>query len=92
MVKSVHVKIRSKEIYIDNKIRKVVCIAVLTVENCMHEAILTAMDKIVIPRVEMTVRSITGSSLHGPNSAVQSPDRRDLTGNTENTPLMLASS
>ena len=65
---------------------------VLTVKNGLHDAILTAMDKVVIPRVEMVVRSITGSSGHGPNSVVQNPDRGDFTGNSENTPLMSASS
>ena len=77
---------------IDNKIRKLIDNAVMTVENCMQDAILTAMDKMVIPRVEMPVRSITGSSGHGPNCVVQKPDRRDFTGSTENTPLMSASS
>ena len=77
---------------IDDKIRKAVDNAVMTVGNRMHDAILSAMDIIVIPRVEMAVRSITGSSVQGPSSVVQNPDRRDFTGNTENTPLMLASS
>ena len=57
----------------------------------MHDAILTAMDKVVIPRVAMAVRSITGSSGHGPCSEVQNPDRRDFLGNAGNTPLMSAS-
>ena len=64
----------------------------MTVENRLHDAILTVMDKVVIPPVEMAVRSITGSSRHGPNSVVQNPDRSDFTENTENTPLMSASS
>ena len=37
------------------------------------------------------VRSINGSSRHGPNSVFQNPDRRDFLENTENTPLMSAS-
>ena len=57
----------------------------------MHDIILTAMDNVVIPRVEMTVRSITRSLGQGPSSVVQNPDQRDLTGNTVNTPLMSAS-
>ena len=55
-------------------------------------AILTAMDKVVIPRVELAVRSITESSGRRPSNVVQNPDRRDFTGNSENTPLMSASS
>ena len=40
----------------------------------------------------MAVRSMTSSSANGPNSIVQNPDRKDFTGNTENTPLRSASS
>ena len=36
--------------------------AVMAVENRVHDAILTAMDNVVIPRVEMTVRSIIESA------------------------------
>ena len=53
----------------------------------MHDAILTAMNNLVIPRVVMAVRSITGSSENGPNSLVQNPARRVFMGNTESTPL-----
>ena len=43
----------------------------------MHDAILTAIDKVVIPRVEMAVKSITGSTAgHGTNNEVQNPERR----------------
>ena len=77
---------------IDDKLRKLVDVAVLTVENRMHDAILTALDNVVFPRVEMAVKSITGSSGQGPSSVVQNPKQRDFTGNTENTSLMLAAS
>ena len=77
---------------IDSKVRQVVDNAVMIVENCMHDAILTAMDNVVMPRVEMAVRSIIGSSGQGSSRVVQNPDRRDSTGNTENTPRMSASS
>ena len=42
----------------------------------MHDANLTAMDKVVIPKVKMAVRPITGSSGHGPENEVQNLDRR----------------
>ena len=58
----------------------------------MQNTILTAMDKMVIPRVETNMRSITGSSAHGPNSEVLYPDRRDFLGIAGNTPFMSASS
>ena len=77
---------------IDDKIRKAVDNAVSTVEKCMHDAILTAMDAVVILRVEMAIRSFTGSSGQGPSSVVQKPDRRDFTSKSENTPFISASS
>ena len=58
----------------------------------MHAAFFTAMYKVVIPRVEMVVKSITGSSAHGLGSEVLYHDRRDFLVNTGNTPLMSASS
>ena len=76
----------------DDRIRDVVDTAVIAVENFMHDAILTTMNDVVIARVNMAVKSITGSSGNGPNGKVQNPDRRDFTGNTENTLLRSASS
>ena len=58
----------------------------------MHDAILTAINDVVIPRAEMVLKSITGSSRNGPNSILQNPDRINFTENTENIPLRLASS
>ena len=54
----------------DDKFKKVVDNSVKTVESRMHDAILTAMDKVVNPRVEMTVKLIAGSSEHEPISTV----------------------
>ena len=72
---------------VDGKIRRAVDNAVLTDENRMHDGIATAMDTVVIPRVDMALKSITGSSGHGPNSEVQNPDRRDFLEDAGNTPL-----
>ena len=55
----------------------------MTVKNSMHEAILTAMDTVIFPRIEMTVKSITGSLRHGHQSVVKNPDRGDSTMNTK---------
>ena len=52
---------------IDDKIGKAVDNAVMTVENRVQDAILTAMLIVVIPRVEMTVTSMTESSGRGPS-------------------------
>ena len=63
----------------------------MAVEHRMHDAILTAEDNLVIPRVEMAVKSITSWTGHGMNSEVQNLDRRYLLGNIRITPLMSAS-
>ena len=67
---------------IDDKNRSAVDNAVMGVEYCMHDAILTAMENRVIPRVEMAVRSTTSSSGNGPSNTVHNPDRKDSTGET----------
>ena len=76
----------------DDHITRAFSSAVMTVEKCMHDAILTAIGKVVIPRIEMAMKSITGSTVHWTNSEVQNPDRKDFLGNIRNTPLMSASS
>ena len=77
---------------IDDQITRAVCSPAMTVKNCMHDAILTAVDNVVISRGEMAVKLITGSAGHGTSSEIQNPDRRDFLVNIRNTPLMLASS
>ena len=59
------------EINFEDKFRRADDKAVLTVENCMDDAILTVMDKVVNSTVEMAMKSITGSSGHGQNSEVK---------------------
>ena len=66
---------------IADKIKKaVVDNDVLTLENRVHDTILTAMDNLVIPRVEMAVRSITELRGRGPNSMGRNPDQRNFSG------------
>ena len=71
--------------HIDNQITRAVCSAVMTVENCTHDAIVTAIDNVIIARVEMAVKSITGSTGHRINSEVQNPDRENFVGYIRNT-------
>ena len=71
---------------------RVVSSAVITVENRMHDAILTAIKNVIIPRVEKAVKWITGSTGHGTNGEVPDPIRRDFLENIRNTPVMSASS
>ena len=71
----------------DNRIRDAVNSTVIAVGKRVHDVIFTAMNDVVIPRVEIALKSITGSSGNGPNSIVWNPNRREFTGITENTPL-----
>ena len=73
---------------IGKRITRAVSSAVMTVENCTHDAVLTAIDNVVTARVEMAVKSITGSAGHGTDSEIQNHDRRDLLGNIRNNPLL----
>ena len=72
---------------IDAKTRKTVHNVVNNVEFRMYDAFLTAMGSVVTPRGELAMRSITGSSGHGTNSALQNQKRSDFIGNS---PLQLA--
>ena len=63
---------------IDDTIRKVVDSAVIVVGNLMHDAILTAMDSVVIPRVYRAVGLVNESSGRGTSSVVGNPDQRDF--------------
>ena len=76
----------------DGKIRTAVDNPVLTVKNCMHDAVLTAMDTLVLPKFERATKSITGSTGHGHIRDVQNPGRRNFIGNTGKTPIMSTSS
>ena len=77
---------------IDKQILRVVSSAVMIVEKHMQDAILTGIDSLVILRVEMAVKLITGSTGHATNSEVQHPDLNEFLGNIRNTPLMSSSS
>ena len=57
----------------------------------MDDAILTAMDIVLLPQFKMAKRSMNESSGQGPSSVAQNPHRKDFSGNYENTPLMSAS-
>ena len=80
------------ELFIDHKVRSAVDDVVATVENSTHDAILSALHKLVIPRIQTAVNSITGPLEERSNSEVQNPDRQGFLRNVGNTPLISASS
>ena len=68
------IKIKSLKTILTSKSKRWL-IVLLLLKNRMHDGTLTAMDIVVIPSVEMAVRSITESSGRGPSSVVRNPDR-----------------
>ena len=84
-----YVRIESKKKNV-NEIRNAVDSAVMVVKQLMFGAILMEVNILVMPRVEIAVRSITESSERGPNNVVQNPDQGDFTLNTKETLLMSA--
>ena len=61
--------------------------SISSVKTRIHDVISTEMDI-----VEMALSSVTGSSGHRPTRVFQKFDRRDFSGDTDNTPLMATSS
>ena len=59
-----------------------------TVENRVHEAILTAMESLVIPGVEIAIKSVNASSGRDADSVVPDPDQRDFSGNIESLQMI----
>ena len=64
---------------------------VAAVENRIQDAILTAVDSVIISSFQLQMKLIIGSSGHGPNIVVQNRDQRNFSRNMKGTPLMRAS-
>ena len=54
-----------------------------TVETRVQDAILTAMESLVIPRVELATKSVNASFGRDVDSIVTDPDQGDFSGNIE---------
>ena len=54
-----------------------------SVKTRIHDAVLTATENMVIPRVELAIKSDIVSSGRGIDSVVLDPDLRDFSGNIE---------
>ena len=53
------------------------------VKTRVQDAILTAVENFVIPRVELTMKSVNTSSGRQVDSVLLAPDRRDFSGSIE---------
>ena len=63
---------------ITNKVRCEVESSVTTVETTVHTAIVSGMDNLVIPRMEIAMRLADFSSTRNPSSVVLDPDHRNF--------------
>ena len=73
------------------RVRKEYDSVVMAVKNRVHDSFLRAMDIVVTPKFEKTVRKNSGSSSRRPNSLVHNHDWKDFSGIADNIPLMTAS-
>ena len=56
---------------------------VTTIQIGVHDAILSPMDTLVIPRVKLAIWSVNSSSTRNPNSIVLDPDQKDSSGKSD---------
>ena len=61
---------------ISDSVRSEVENVVATVETRICEAILSVLDNLVVPRMELAMRSVSSSSALNPSHVLLDPDRR----------------
>ena len=66
-----------------SKVRGEVDSVMTTVETRMQGAVLFAIENLLIPRVELAMKSVNASSGREVGSVVLDPDQRDFSGNME---------
>ena len=54
-----------------------------TVETKVQDAVLTAIENLVVPRVKLVMQSVNASTGRGVGSVVSHPDQGDFSGNIE---------
>ena len=78
----------------ENLVRKVqneVDSVMTTVETRVQGAVLTAIENLVIPRIELAMKSVNASTERVEVSVVLNPDQRDFSGNIESLQLTASS-
>ena len=74
-----------------NKVRSEVDNVMTTVEIRVQNAVLIAMENLVIPRVELAMKSTNASSGRSVDGNVLDPDQRDFSGNVEGLQMTASS-
>ena len=83
-VNSSQVDMHTRENNIVNKVRCEVDNLMTSVETRVQDAVLTAMENLVNPRVELAMKSVNASSGRGVSNVVMDPDRKAFSGIIEN--------
>ena len=74
-----------------DKSRSEVDSVMTTVETRVQDAVLSAIEDLVLPRVELAMKSINASSGRDADSVVPDPDWRDFSGNIEGLQMTTSS-
>ena len=86
-VNSLQVDMRTLEKNFVRKVRRNVDGVMTTVETKAQNAVLTVIENLVLPRVELAMKSVNASSGHRVGGAVLDPDGVDFSGNIEGLQL-----
>ena len=90
-VKGSEVDVHTLEKNIVNKVRSEVDSVMTTVETRVQDAVMTAMENLVIPTVEFAMKSANALSGNGIGSVVLDPDQRDFSVNIEGLQMTASS-
>ena len=72
------------------KIRCEVDSVMTTVETSMHDPVLTAIENLVVPTVELSIKSVNTSSARSLDVVVLEPDERNFSGIVEGLQLIVS--
>ena len=81
--------IRTLEKFFTNKIDKEMCKNVDTVEDRIQNAVLTSIDNVITPRIELEVRSMNASSRRDAASVKATSERGEDIGTTASFEKMI---
>ena len=82
-VKNPHMDMHTLEENIVSKVRSQVDNVMTTVKTTVQDAVLTAIENIVIPRVDLVMKSANASSARSDDGNVLEPDQKDFLGSIE---------
>ena len=85
------VDMHTLEEHIVSQVRSEVDCVMTTVETRVQDAVLTAIESLVILRIELAMKSANASSEPNLDGSVSEPDQRDFSGNIEGLQMTASS-